>query len=141
VASDDRAKAQLTRTARRCLNAGDERGALSALETFLDLDRTSPQAWADVGFLLADVGRKADALRHYERALELDPSCAAAWVGMGMQLAGEAAIRCFDRAIAAMPDDGNPWFLKSVALNEVGRPDEAAACLARARALSPGTFG
>ncbi|HEY1558837.1 MAG TPA: tetratricopeptide repeat protein [Kofleriaceae bacterium] len=104
-------------------------------------EQTSARDLADAGFERADAGSSAEALRHFERALELDPRCAAAWAGKGMQLQGEAALACFDQAIGAMPDYDGAWFLKSVVLGELGRANEAASCLARARALSPGTYG
>lgn len=78
---------------------------------------------------------------HFDRALALNPASAGAWIGKGMRLQGEAALDCFDRAIAAKPDYDGAWFLRYCVLDDLGRHDEAAASLARARALSPGKYG
>lgn len=132
---------ELLRRAEECLLDEDEEGALLAYTELLQEEPSSARAWADVGFILADLGRTDEAMQHFDRALELDPRCASAWVGRGMRLSGDEAIRCFDHAIAADPDSDSAWFLKSCVLAELGRPTEAASCLARARQLSPGTYG
>ncbi len=103
------------------------------------------QLWADAGFLLDDLGEAEAALTHYERALALDPRCAAAWVGRGKLRATArdqaGALDDLERALTLLPGDAMSWFLKSTILEELGRREEAAECLARARILKPGLFG
>jgi tetratricopeptide (TPR) repeat protein len=117
----------LHETVRRSLLSGEHAGDALAL---LDRDRTNAQAWADVGFLLADCGRMDDAVRHFDRALELDQGCVAAWIGKGMRLSGQAALACFDQATQHQPNSDGAWFLKSVVLEDLGRSAEAADCRA-----------
>lgn len=131
----------LRRRGRACLARGDTPGALEAFAALLALTPDTADAWLSVGYVLADAGRRTEADHHFTRALELDPRCASAWVGLGMGRAGAEALRCFDAAVEIDPAYHGAWFLKSTMLRALGDTVEADACLARARALSPGTYG
>ena len=50
----------------------------------------------------------------------------------------EAALGCFDQALAIDPQDAKAWFDKSVALGGLGRFKDALHCLNRALAIDPG---
>ena len=49
----------------------------------------------------------------------------------------EGAMRCFDRAIEAWPENATFWFNKAAAYFPSGRYDEAVKCLERAIAIDP----
>jgi tetratricopeptide (TPR) repeat protein len=49
----------------------------------------------------------------------------------------EAALGCFDQALAIDPQDARAWFDKSIALGGLGRFEEALHCLNRALAIDP----
>ena len=106
-------------------------------------DPKSAQAWVEHGGELLDLGLEEAAMQSFQQALELDPQSAAAWCGLGVIKAElvfkhEAAEReekaglamtCFDRALALNPRSETAWFYKGLALSDLGRSEEALACL------------
>jgi len=121
--------------------AGRMDEALAVFENMLADSPNDARAWSDVGWALYDLGRHDDAIRHLKRALEIDPERHEAWTCIGMiQTDPAEAIRCFDKAIAIAPDHWGNWHLKSVALEELGRVEEADACFERAKSLDPKVF-
>ena len=115
--------------------------ALAAFEAELADSPDDASAWSNVGWALYDLGRHQEALAHLERALEIDPGRDEAWVCIGMMQTNPIeSIRYFDKALALAPNHGSTWFLKSEALREQGRCEEADECLTRAKSLDPKMF-
>jgi len=130
------------RQAERLLVDGRTEEAAALFRALLETDPGRADLWTDVGFVLADLGLRDEALAHYQRALELDPRCSSAWVGRGMQFVDDPAeaLRCFEHAVEAAPDNANAWFLKSMSLDDLGRREEAASARRRASELDPGIY-
>jgi tetratricopeptide (TPR) repeat protein len=63
------------------------------------------------------------------------------WMSKGEELGGagdfEAALTCYERAIALSPQDPGPWIVKADAQSELGREEECFASYARAIELAP----
>jgi tetratricopeptide (TPR) repeat protein len=115
--------------------------ALPLFEIALASSPDDARAWSDVGWALYDLGRHDEAVKHLKRALEIDPKRNEAWTCIGMiQTDPAEAIRCYDKALAIAPDHGGTWHLKSIALMEQGRDEEAEECFERAKSLDPAMF-
>jgi lipopolysaccharide biosynthesis regulator YciM len=101
---------------------GRSSDARKALRRALRLDRTSVRAWAETGALEAERGRTRAALAAWKRAAELDPAAAApVYPRLEAAFAGRGRARDYEA------------FLREQLL---GRPGDAAATLALARALA-----
>ena len=66
--------------------AGDAAGALAAWQQAAALDPQSAHIEDEIGFLLAVLNRREEAVRHLERAVELDPRFAPAQYHLGVAL-------------------------------------------------------
>jgi tetratricopeptide (TPR) repeat protein len=73
------------------------------------------------------------------RELEKDLNNSEAWAAKAEILCSiglhELAIRCYDRSLAIDPGNALTWVGKSMALNKLGKHDEAEIALARAKEL------
>src|SRR5579884_2753230 len=65
---------------------GDAAGALAAYENAAALDPKSARYQDEIGFLLAVLGRRDDALERFKHAIELDPQFAPAHYHLGVAL-------------------------------------------------------
>ena len=77
---------------------GDAAGALAAYEEAAALDPKSARLQDEIGFLLAVLNRRPEAIAHFERAIALDAHYAPAQFHLGAAwfLAGDAAGGCSD---------------------------------------------
>jgi Flp pilus assembly protein TadD len=96
---------------------------------------------ANLGRLLLDVGRDADAARVFTAAVEAVPHHGAGRRGLGVALtrlgAADRAEEVFRRLVADDPRDAIAWVGLGNALYQLGRADEAVASYSRALALDP----
>jgi len=125
------------------LNGQRLRTAEARFQQALAEDPKSAQAWVERGEELLDLGLEEAAVQSFQQALELDPQSAAAWCGLGVIKAEVAsgcgsedreekaglALTCFDRALDLDPHSETAWFYKGLALSDLGRSEEALACL------------
>jgi predicted O-linked N-acetylglucosamine transferase (SPINDLY family) len=99
-----------------------------------------PEACANLGSALRNLGRPDEAAAACERALELRPGFAAALCNLGLvrkdQGRAPAALDCFRKAIAADPGLAQAHLNLGYALVDAGL-DGALACFERAVALDP----
>src|SRR5437879_4242183 len=63
---------------------GDAAAALRAFERALSLDPKSAQIEDEIGFVLAAVNRREEAIAHFEKAIALEPSFAPAHYHLGV---------------------------------------------------------
>lgn len=95
--------------------------------------------WRFAGSAMLRVGRQEDALRCFKRAASLgDRSIAtqANLAGLLFQKRDYAgAMPHFDIAVEVEPGNAQTWLLRAVALDQLGRADEAKQSLAQARAV------
>ena len=123
----------------RLLQRAPER-ALAEYRAALALDPSLVDAHFNVGQLLFNLGRPEEARTAFEAALALAPAHAGAWNGIGaLALAGEdpqRAAEAFARAVEADPEYADAHHNLAVALERLGRAEEARAARAEAQRLN-----
>jgi tetratricopeptide (TPR) repeat protein len=104
---------------------GDAQGALSVLATVPQ----SADAEDEIGFLLAVIGKRAEAVSRFETALRLDPNHAPAafHLGVALWLGGEreAALPYLRKAAEMSPGTFDYRLRYAQALEELGSPADA----------------
>jgi tetratricopeptide (TPR) repeat protein len=100
-----------------------------------------PDIEASIGFVLAEAGRKRDALARFDRAVRLKPGWAEASFNRGYLLQElndhDAAIEAFDQALVHNPDHDRALYGKALSLIALRRGDDAVAPLERNTRLQP----
>ena len=90
-----------------------------------------PEVFFNLGNVLYDLGREAQAAERYLQAVEGDPNFAEAWNNLGNALAAigrlEDAIRAYRMALSLEPDYPEPRCNLATVLDRMGRPAEALA--------------
>ncbi|MFG6488223.1 tetratricopeptide repeat protein [Roseateles sp. BYS78W] len=119
--------------------------ALPAIERAMQLLPGDADLPANLGAMLADRGRWAEARAAYEQALRLQPRLAGAHNNLGNALLalgqpGEA-LAAFDRALALQPGLAAALGNRGRALLALGRHADAADAFGRALAAQPGDVG
>jgi predicted O-linked N-acetylglucosamine transferase (SPINDLY family) len=132
---DDPLHAGALRSMRQSLLA-DQRGEEAAL--YLDralaaIPQSDADGLRDFGGVLQDVEDWAGAAVSYRRALDADPESAATWFALGCAETSRVeyaeAVPCFERALEIRPEWWKARHNLGRALFELGRVEEAAACL------------
>jgi len=150
---------QLRESAWRAASDGEVPRARALLERALALDPRSPDAYSDLGNVLALLGEDAAAERSYDAAIALSPGHGPALANLGLLHARRcdraAALDCFRRAVRAdpwsapalhglvdwLPDDAVPHEEIALLREIVGRfPDHAGALAALGRLHLRGSF-
>ncbi|MDX1547635.1 MAG: tetratricopeptide repeat protein, partial [Rhodothermales bacterium] len=117
--------------------------AAAAYRAALDADPVHlPGAWNDLGFLLLQQNRMAEATPLFERAVALDPDLVPALVNLGSvrMLAGalDDAAAHFEQALRQEPDHLPALGNLGLVYAQLGRYEEARERLRRVLALAPG---
>ena len=116
--------------------------ALAALAAAARLQPDNPYLRLNLGNALSELGRDAEAAAAFERAVALKADLAPAWHAHGrMQLRLKdfsAAERSLAQAARLLPASGSVHSDLGLALERLGRQDEALARFERATVLSPG---
>jgi predicted O-linked N-acetylglucosamine transferase (SPINDLY family) len=142
ITQDDR-KAQdaLKCRALDTLGAGRLTEAESLYRELLAQDGTAADLWNNLGILLSELKRPAEAAAALRNALVLRPDYDKPWVGLGSAAFGDRldeAVRCWTRAIRLEPrQEAGLWFNLGVVRQMRGEAAEAAALFDRAEALKP----
>jgi tetratricopeptide (TPR) repeat protein len=114
--------------------------ALECYESVVRLDNQDVMAWATRGSLLDQLGRAEEALESLTRALQLDPLNTFALATKGQVLADlkrfDDALECYDRALT-IEVEADVLIDRAMALQSLGRLDEAEGDLRRAVSLNP----
>lgn len=97
-----------------------------------DTLKKNPSAWLahnNLGHILLQQGKAADALRHFEEALRLNPESVEAMVSLGFARAGagelEEAVRLYRRALEIWPSNSLCLTNLGAALHRQGKLEEA----------------
>src|SRR5207247_991304 len=124
-------------TAEELKSKGDAAAALALLETV----PSSAEAEDEIGFLLAVLGRRDDAIPHFEKALSLKSNYAPALYHLGVALwlrsPDDRALGYLAKGAAASPAEFEYRSRYAQALEELGRHDEAVPEFRAAAALRP----
>lgn len=112
---------------------GKINGADESYSRALQLDADHPKAWLGKARTMRSMGRWGAAIQCLEKYSSLVPSDASSWVMKGDILFDkekwERAIESYDRYISILGDESYVLGRKGIALNMLGRTDEARACL------------
>ncbi|AWB08057.1 glycosyltransferase (plasmid) [Azospirillum humicireducens] len=131
----------LKRRALDALGAGRLQEAESLYRELLAQDGMAADLWNNLGVVLAERKRPAEAAAALRNALILRPDYDKPWVGLGSDAFGdrlEEAVRCWTRAIQLEPRQGSGlWFNLGVVRQMRGEAAEAAALFDRAESLTP----
>lgn len=107
----------------------------------LRLNPSAPVLHHNLGLILGDKGRFAEAVSHYEQALHARPDLEDLHNNCGNALARlgrlDEAIPHLERAIQLKPKDAKAYNNLGNVLSDKGRLDEAASCYDKALALKP----
>ena len=119
----------------------DPDGAIDALGRASALRAGWPEADVQLGHLLLDASRAAEAATAYRRVLSTRPEWPAALVGLGNALYAQrqlpAALDCYRRAAAVDPRDTNAALNGGNVLAALGRRPEAIAAFRQCLAVRP----
>jgi tetratricopeptide (TPR) repeat protein len=90
-----------------------------------------PELFFNLGNVLYELGREAQAAERYLQAVEADPEFAEAWNNLGNSLAAigrlEDALKAYRMALSLEPDYPEPRCNLATVLDRLGRPAEALA--------------
>lgn len=121
----------LTQRGIRLAKEGKMHEARQVFLQVIDEDPDNASAWCNYGTTFLHEERYAEALPYYKRAILLDPLYNGPYLSTGMCLTAlgffEDAIRLYDLALNAIPDDHEIWYNKAYTLMEIGRIPEAIA--------------
>lgn len=81
------------------IGVGDKEAAIPLLRQVLALDAKQSDTWFNLGFLIQEQGRHAEALEAFARCLELDEKNDRAWYGQALSL---IKLEKFDEAVKAL---------------------------------------
>jgi len=119
----------------------DYRKATFLLRQAIACDRNHFAAYANLGNVYRDEGKREQAVTVYRKALKLDPKAALIWSNLGSLChemgRGEEAEQCCRKALAIDPGQVNALINLGVILRAAGRLDEAEATQKRALELRP----
>ncbi|WP_376967265.1 tetratricopeptide repeat protein (plasmid) [Azospirillum sp. A26] len=132
----------LKRQALDALGAGRLEEAADLYRRLLAQDGGAADLWNNLGVILSELKRPAEAAAALRTALILRPDYDKPWVGLGSEAYGAdrlgEAVRCWTRAIRLDPQQGaGLWFNLGVTRQMRGEAAEAALAFDRAEALMP----
>lgn len=132
----------LKRRALEAFGAGRLEEAAGLYRDLLAQDGTAADLWNNLGVILSELKRPAEAAAALRTALVLRPDYDKPWVGLGSEAFGgdrlDETVRCWNRAIRLEPQQGaGLWFNLGVVRQMRGEAAEAAAVFGRAEALMP----
>lgn len=125
-------------------DSGQPQQAYPYLARVLGVFSREAPLWRMYGVSCSSVGKMDDALLAFQKAVDLDPTNAVLVSDLGftyfLQDRHEAALACYDRAIAMSPGLGLAYYNKAMAYQAMGEAGKALDSLNRARAAGyPGS--
>ena len=123
------------------LGTEDVAGAVSLLQTSVELNPRQARAYNDLGYIYYREGQRERALATFRQAALADPSLSAAQnnLGLGYLEVGrlDLAVTALRQAVALDPESAPAWVNLGVAEQQAGRPDEAIQAYQAALRLDP----
>ncbi len=117
-------------------------GADESFSRALEMDPDNARAWFGKGKALVQLGRWGAAIQCLERYIAIEPGKSDAWLLKADILFEKEkytrALEAYERYIALVGDDSYALVRKGMALNAVGRTDEAKLALEESIRLDPG---
>jgi Flp pilus assembly protein TadD len=133
---------QYLRVAQRLSAQGDIRGAIGFYQQVLAADANNSDALAGAADILVAAGNPLEATPYYQKLITLKPSDIRFQLGLARAFnraqRPSQAIEIVDKAIAAGAQGGMAWTEKGLALDLLGRFNEAQMAYGQALKLSPG---
>jgi len=130
--------------AEEALSAGDPDLATVEAEELLDEEPDHLTALLVVGDASVEIGMPACAVAAFSHVLSLTPAQPRAQTGLCIarfELGDlEGCVGAAEAASATHPDLIEPWYYRGLALERLGRRDEAAAALEKAAAMAPDLY-
>ena len=121
---------------------GERELAAELLGEVVEADPGSAVAANDLGGVLAQTGRVAEAIPAFRRAIELEPGYPEAHNNLAnlYQMTGnlEAAVASYQTALRLQPEYAEAYRNLASVLRQMGRTEDAVAALARAVSIQPG---
>jgi len=123
------------------LDHGKQNGADESFSRALALDDENPRSWLGKAKTMKQLGRWGAAIQCLDRYNSLEPSDMSAWLLKADILLDkekyEKAIEAYDKYLDLSEDDSYALGRKGIALNAVGRTDEARKCFEESVRLDP----
>jgi len=124
-----------------CLARGDREGAADCYREAIALDPGYPEAFNNLGIVLHQLGRLADAETALRRALALRPAFAAASLNLGNLLGDQErfaeAESAYRDALAMQPDYASAWLARGDLYRRTERLEPAIECCRQALNIDP----
>lgn len=119
---------------------GEYRAAEVYGKKALELDPESDAIQSNMGAVLFNLKRPAEAIPYFRAALKINPGSAQACHGLGSSLLqigdAESAVRMYREALRLAPGMSSAYLNMAHALTTLGRPDEAEAALQNGLAIA-----
>ncbi len=120
---------------------GKQNGADESYSRALEIDDDNAAAWYGKAMTMKQLGRWGAAIQCLEKYTSIEPWDKGAWLQVADVLLDkgrfEKAIESYDRYLELSQDDSYALGRKGVALNAIGRVDEARKCLEESIRLNP----
>jgi Flp pilus assembly protein TadD len=123
-------------------NQGERAEAEKDYQTALRLDPAFIPARVNLAMLYNEQDRKVDAEREYRQVIEREPKLAEAYYSLGLLVAEDSkrlaeAAKLLTKATELAPQNSRMHYNRGLALQNLGRVDEAEQALLAARKLAP----
>jgi uncharacterized protein len=111
-------------------NLGRNQEAFESFDEAVQIKPDFAEAWYSRGVVLSSLGKNQEALESYDKAVQIKPDYADVWFDRGWLILSkfkkfEEAIANFDKVIQLDPDNAMAWLNRGLALNNLGRHEEA----------------
>lgn len=121
--------------------AGRRSQAIADMERVTTLPGANAAHWFNLGFLLDEAERYADAEPAFRKALELDPKLDRAWYGLGLVLIRQQrldeAVAALERNTKLQPMSPYAWYQLARVQVDRAQPDEARKIIRHLKGFEP----
>lgn len=123
------------------MSAGDTHAAIQCYERAIALAPDFAEAHANLGMLLDQEGRSAEAERHYRRSISLNPGYGETFMNLGVLLFGQKRFQeaeaAYRRALELTPGNAAAWSNLGALKAYTKQEQEAEQCYRRALTINP----
>jgi tetratricopeptide (TPR) repeat protein len=121
--------------------AGRRSQAIADMQRVVELPDATPAHWYNLGFLLDEAERYADAEPAFRRAIELKPDLDQAWYGLGLVLIRlqrlDEAVAALERNTKLQPMSPYAWYQLARVQVDRAKPDEARKIIRHLKGFEP----